>query len=479
MLTDLVGQWGYLAVGVGAFVEGEAVLLTAGALARAGLLSLPTVVLVAAAGSIAWGQTWFHVGSASGKTLLRRRPAWRGRAASVERWLSRADLWILLCGRFVVGMGTVLPAMVGASGFSRRRFLVLDSIGALLWATVFSCTGFGVAAGVRRLAGQGVGWPLLAAAGVATAVLVAIATRLWTAFAARRGGGDVAPASAKQVIITGDDFGLALPVNVAIERAFRHGVLTTTSLMVGEPATTDAVARARENPGLRVGLHVAVCDGRPTLPPSEIPALVDAHGMLRHPVLAMIRLALFAWQPGLRRQLEAEMRAQFQAFAATGLTLDHVNGHNNMQLHPLVLTQLIKLAREHGVTAMRLPYEPLLASWRAARGGLLWRLAVWLVMRPWGAVVKRRLLREGFVVNDYLFGVVDCGAMDQRLLKGIIENLPNGLSEIHCHPATHRFALPHYRREDELAALVDPSVREALARCGVESLAGFGGARER
>jgi chitin disaccharide deacetylase len=286
----------------------------------------------------------------------------------------------------------------------------------------------------------------------------------------------------KQVIITGDDFGLAIPVNEAIELAHREGVLTTTSLLVGEAAAADAAARAHRNPGLRVGLHVAVCDGRPTLPPSEIPSLVNARGELRHPIDAMLQLLVFGWLPSHRRELEAEIRAQFEAFRALRLTPDHVNGHNNMQLHPVVLPVLMKVAHEYGVGAIRLPYEPLMASWRAARHSFLLRLCVWLVMRPWAAYVKRRLRRAGFVINDYLFGVFDCGALDQTLMERIIENLPEGLSEIHCHPATKRCAeldktMPRYGHEAEFRALIHPRVREALAASGAQSIHGFGGAR--
>ena len=285
----------------------------------------------------------------------------------------------------------------------------------------------------------------------------------------------------KRVIITGDDFGLALPVNEAIEIACREGVLTTTSLLVGESAASDAIARARRNPSLRVGLHLAVCDGKPTLPSVQIPLLVNARSELRHPVLALFRFLLFAWRPALRRQLEAEIRAQFEAFRRTGLTLDHVNGHNNMQLHPVVLPILIRLAREYGAPAVRLPYEPLLASWRAGRSGFVPRLFVWLVMRPWGAYVKRRLLRAGFLVNDYLFGIFDCGAMDRTLLRRVIENLPDGLSEIHCHPATRRCPeldknMPSYGHVAELLALTDPGVRGALEATSVRSIAGYGAA---
>jgi hopanoid biosynthesis associated protein HpnK len=240
------------------------------------------------------------------------------------------------------------------------------------------------------------------------------------------------------------------------------------------------VNRAQRNPALRVGLHLAVCDGRPTLSAAEIPTLVNARGELRHPVVALLRFFSFAWQPARRKQLEAEMRAQFEAFRRTGLTLDHVNGHNNMQLHPVVLPILMRLAREYGVGAVRLPYEPLLASWRAARRSLVPRLFVWLVMRPWSAYVKRRLERGGFVVNDYLFGIFDCGSLDRTLLRGIIENLPDGLSEIHCHPATRRCPeldknMSSYGHEAEFQALIDPAIRVALGAAGVTSISGFAG----
>ncbi len=285
--------------------------------------------------------------------------------------------------------------------------------------------------------------------------------------------------SSKRVIITGDDFGLALPVNEAIELAFREGVLTTTSLLVGEAAAGDAVLRARRNPALCVGLHLAVCDGRPTLRTDEIPLLVNARGELRHPVLALMQLLVLGWLPALRAQLEAEIRAQFESFRRAGLAFDHVNGHNNMQLHPVVLPILMRVAREYGVTAVRVPYEPLLASWRAGGSGFALRLLVWLVMRPWSAYVRRRLRRAGFVVNDFLFGIFDCGSMDRALLRRVIEHLPDGLSEIHCHPATRRCVeldknMANYGHEAELFALTDPDVRTALETNGVKPLAGYG-----
>jgi hopanoid biosynthesis associated protein HpnK len=293
----------------------------------------------------------------------------------------------------------------------------------------------------------------------------------------------------KRVIITGDDFGLALPVNDAIELAYQRGVLTTTSLLIGAHSAADAIKRAHRNPGLRVGLHVAVCEGAPVSNPAEIPALVNARGELHSPVRALIGLTV---TPGARRQLEAEIRAQFEAFRATGLTLDHVNAHNNMQLHPVVLPILALLAREYGAFAIRVSTEPLRASMRAARfvGALptgtyrrprtmSWlRVLQWLAIRPWGAYVKWRYRRAGFIVNDQLFGMYDCGGMDLDMWLGIVRNLPNGLSEIHCHPATRACQettgpMRDYQPESELFALTSPVLRAALEASGAEMLQGF------
>jgi hopanoid biosynthesis associated protein HpnK len=280
----------------------------------------------------------------------------------------------------------------------------------------------------------------------------------------------------RKLIITGDDFGLAVPVNEAIERAYREGVLTSTSLLIGAPAAQDAIERARRNPGLRVGLHIAVCEGRPLLPAREIPALTQPRsGMFHRPLQATLRFMLLR---SSMKQLEAELRAQFEAFAATGLTFDHVDGHCNMQLHPVVLPILIQLAKRFGVGSLRLPYEPFWPSWRATRRRVAWRALAWFGLYCWTRVVKRRLRREGLRHNDYLFGMYDCGALALPLWLGFVRELPLGVSEIHCHPATQRCAeidatMPTYCHEAELDALTSPLLRDALSRPDLEQCAGY------
>jgi chitin disaccharide deacetylase len=269
------------------------------------------------------------------------------------------------------------------------------------------------------------------------------------------------------LVVTADDFGLHEAVNEAVELASRTGVLTAASLMVAAPAATDAVRRARALPGLRVGLHLTLADGCAALPPTAIPDLVDQSGRFGG---HMVR---DGWRyfagPRLRRQLAAEIRAQFAAFARTGLTLDHVNAHKHFHLHPTLLGLMLATGREFGMRAVRVPAEPL---WFATRTAPVAGLLSTAGLAPWLTLMKRRLRAAGIAYSDQVFGIAASGAMDETRLLEILARLPPGLSEIYLHPATCSGALIDpsmhgYRHADELAALLSPHVRAALAAAGV------------
>ena len=169
----------------------------------------------------------------------------------------------------------------------------------------------------------------------------------------------------KRLIVTGDDFGLALPVNEAIEEAHRKGILTTASLMVGATAVEDAVSRATRCPSLKVGLHLVLVEGRPIMRPQAVPDLVDRRGEFSsHLVRAGFK---FFFRPAVRRQLALEIRAQFEAFQKTGLPLDHVNGHNHMHLHPTILGLILKIGQDFGLKAIRCRMS--LPGWRGKHRG--------------------------------------------------------------------------------------------------------------
>ena len=277
----------------------------------------------------------------------------------------------------------------------------------------------------------------------------------------------------KKLIITADDFGLSPAVNEAIEEAHRRGVLSTASLMVGAQATGDAVGRARQLPSLRVGLHVVLVNGSPTLPPWMVPGLLDPRGEFSS---RLFRAGVnFFFRPGVRRQLEQEIRAQFQAFQETGLDLDCVNCHNHMHLHPTVGGLILKVGREYGLRAVRFPYEPIVPSWRASRHSLGQKLVSGLFLWPWLAVLKNQIGAAGMRSNHFVFGMNDSGKMNLDLVLRFIRRLPPGVTEIYFHPATRRFPetsqkKSEYRYGEEFAALTSPALRQAFRDSEIQSI---------
>ena len=257
----------------------------------------------------------------------------------------------------------------------------------------------------------------------------------------------------KTVTFSADDFGLTLAVNEGIERAHRDGVLQAASLMVAGPAAADAVRIARANPSLRVGLHLVVIEGPAALPHAAIPDLVDEAGQFPSDQL---KLGLnYFFRPAIRRQLLAEIRAQFAAFAATGLTLDHANAHKHMHLHPTVGAMMLRAGADHGLRRIRVPAEPpavlALCGTSASRGDrLLYR---------WTRLLRHQARAAGVATNDHCFGLAWSGHMTADRINRLLPNLPDGDSEIYFHPASRRDALldrlmPAYEHEAELAALL-------------------------
>ena len=274
----------------------------------------------------------------------------------------------------------------------------------------------------------------------------------------------------KRLIVTADDFGAAREVNDAVEAAHLGGILSAASLMVGAPAAADAIARARRMPSLRVGLHLVLVEGRPLLPASAVTHLVDDAGLFRSDLAAFG--ALIALSRTVRRELAAEITAQFAAFRDSGLTLDHCNAHKHFHLHPLVGQLITAIGPRFGLRAMRVPREPTRVL-REVERHTRWT-PVQLTM-PFALALRRRVSAAGLLAPDYLFGLKWSGHMTRERLLGLIRNLPQGLSEIYLHPATGPFpgAAAGYRYREELEALV---AAEVVAACRDASLrlGGFG-----
>jgi chitin disaccharide deacetylase len=237
--------------------------------------------------------------------------------------------------------------------------------------------------------------------------------------------------------------------------------------MVGGAAAADAVTRARRLPSLRVGLHLVLVDGHPLLPPAAIPDLVDANGYL-HRDLAAAGRALF-FRPAARRQLAAEIEAQFAAFAATGLPLDHVNAHHHFHVHPSVARPLLAVGKRYGMRAVRVPVEPAAILRRIDPASSCRR--DWLA-GPWARLLGVRLRRVGVTTPAQVFGVAWSGAMTQSRMAGVLRHLPDGLTEMYAHPATaERFsgAASAGDHRVELEALTAAGLRGLVRASGVRT----------
>lgn len=269
----------------------------------------------------------------------------------------------------------------------------------------------------------------------------------------------ISPQVPRRLIVNADDFGRCPSINEAVIRAHREGILTTASLMVNEPAGGQAVALARENPQLGVGLHLTLVCGRSALAPERIPGLSKAGGTFTDsPARAGLR---YFFDRGLRNQLRREIHEQFQKFRATGLALDHVNGHLHLHLHPAVFGILMEDAAPLGIERLRLTSDPFRLNLRLAPGRLGYRALHALLFNWLAGRARRALGRRGIRHTQAVFGLLQNARVDEAYVSRLLPRLPAGDSELYSHPSLDEF-------KHELDALISPRVRAQIETLGIK-----------
>jgi len=279
-----------------------------------------------------------------------------------------------------------------------------------------------------------------------------------------RAGADAANWPA-QVILTADDFGRSRAINAAIMQAHREGVLTSASLMVAGDASDEAVALARATPTLAVGLHLVVSGGRAALNPQEIPHLVDASGWFPDdPLRAGLR---YAFDRAAQRELAREIAAQFARFAATGLPLSHVDGHQHLHVHPAVFNLLLPLAGQYGAHGVRVPADDLGLALRYDRRGagakIGWALGLGLVRGR----CARRAQESGLAVAGRVYGVMQSGQMTEAYVVQALRELAAPTVELYFHPSLEAQRETLGPNPGDLATLLSPAVRQAIVERGL------------
>jgi hopanoid biosynthesis associated protein HpnK len=267
------------------------------------------------------------------------------------------------------------------------------------------------------------------------------------------------PELARRLIVNADDFGRSRAINEAVIRAHTEGILTTASLMVNEPAASEAVELAREHPKLGVGLHLSLLCGRSALPQKQIPDLVNERDEFSdRPVATGFKY--FA-RRNLRAQLRDEIRAQFERFRATGLLLDHVNGHLHLHLHPTVFPILMAEAAEFQVRRMRLTRDPFWLNARLAPGRWFYRTSHAFIYRRLANRARPEMQRQGIRHTHRVFGLLQNALVDENYIVRLVPELPTGDSELYSHPSLDEF-------RQEFDALISPRVKDLVQCQGIE-----------
>ena len=260
------------------------------------------------------------------------------------------------------------------------------------------------------------------------------------------------------LILNADDFGLTPGVNRSVVELQEAGALTSATLMATGDGFKAAAEESARHPGLGVGCHVVLVDGRPALPVSEIRGLAGASAEFRPTLGAFVRDLMRGKIS--QDEIEAEATAQIRRLQAAGIHVTHVDTHKHTHMFVRVLRPLLRAARACGVGAIRNPFEPewaLTAIPRAA-SKRLWQVRL---LRSRLRTFLRLVREAGLATTDGAVGVLATGTLESQALRQLLEAMPEGTWELVCHPGYIDASLDAVRtrlresRVIEHAALLD------------------------
>jgi chitin disaccharide deacetylase len=284
----------------------------------------------------------------------------------------------------------------------------------------------------------------------------------------------------KNLIVNADDLGWTEGVNRGIAEAHRRGLVTSTSLLANGRAFASAVEVARHNPALGVGVHLNLSDGPPTASPEKVHALLNEQGSLEGgPENLLLRIASRSLPI---EEVEREWDAQIQRVRDAAIEPTHLDGHKHVQMLPGLFEIALRLAKKHGIRAIRVSHEESKLRAVMATGGEQ-NSAVVLKqgVQARGLKLLARDAREmaeraGLVTADYFCGIAQTGVLTREGVERLLESLPDGTTELMCHPgyADEELRATQTRlqqsRQTELDILTDQGIRKLVATRGIRLL---------
>ena len=280
----------------------------------------------------------------------------------------------------------------------------------------------------------------------------------------------------RNLIVNADDLGWTAGVNRGIAEAHRSGIVTSTSLLANGSAFEEGVQTARELPRLGVGVHLNLSDGKPVAPAEQVKGLVGKDGNFSGgPEALLFRLAAKSLDT---KEVEVEWNAQIERVRAAGVRPSHLDGHKHVQMLPGLFGIALRLAKKHGIEAVRVAHEA--SSLRAALtgGGESHRVMIKQGVQARGLKFLARDARElaehaGIATADFFCGIAQTGVLSKKGLLQLLANLPEGTTELMCHPgyadAELRKSATRLQksRQTELEILTDKEVRKNITALGI------------
>jgi hopanoid biosynthesis associated protein HpnK len=282
----------------------------------------------------------------------------------------------------------------------------------------------------------------------------------------------------KRLIVNADDFGLTTKINQAIMDAHFGGLISSTSLLANGEAFASAVALSRQAPRLGVGVHLNLTEGQPVAPASSIPSLVNGQGCFARKPAGLWRAMILGRVSTV--EIEIELRAQIEKVLAAGILATHLDSHKHVHALPVFGRMGIRLARQYRIAAIRRIVERwsglryLLGRFPQAKTTIFRQLLNSCILAVVSCGWSRQLRREGIACAEHFYGLTPTGFLDQEVLREILCHLPDGTSELMCHPGLVDKALRQTptrlleQREMEYQALTRPEIKLLAKELGVQ-----------
>ncbi len=279
------------------------------------------------------------------------------------------------------------------------------------------------------------------------------------------------------MIVNADDLGWTEGVNRGVAEAHRNGIVTSASLLANGAAYASGVKVARTTPGLSVGVHLNLNDGEPIAPQELVTSLLNESGEMQgRPESLLLRLARRSVP---LHEIELEWDAQIQKVRDSGIEPTHLDGHRHVQMLPGLFEIALRLAKKHGIAAIRISHEE--SSLRAAlsagakqKGTVVMRQGVQARgLKLLAPDAHEKAERAGIATADYFCGIAQTGEMTREGVMRLLEILPEGTTELMCHPGYMDAALAksatrlQASRQMELEILTGTEIRNLVASQGI------------